>query len=71
MGFGPKAAIRKLQGYLNIHVGIINMLLMEHGLEKMNLAADRARVENPQIRERLDSTRNILECIKGSVIAQV
>jgi hypothetical protein len=51
--FGQKDVIRNLQSYLNIHVGTIDILLAEHGLEMMDLASDRAEAGQLQIRERL------------------
>lgn len=65
--FGQEDEIRKLQSYLNIHVGTINILLAEHGLEVMDLASDRAEAGQLQIRERLESSRKLIEWIKGSV----
>ena len=43
---GQTNRIRKLQGYLNIHVGIINILLAEHGLEMLNLELERAEARH-------------------------
>ncbi|CZR69291.1 uncharacterized protein PAC_19191 [Phialocephala subalpina] len=68
--YGQKDEIRKLQSYLNIHVGTINILLAEHGLEMMNIASQKAETDHTQIRERLDDTRSILSWIKGNVSAQ-
>jgi hypothetical protein len=69
-GIGQKEEIRKLQNYLNIHVGTINILLAEHGLEKMDLASDKAAADQLDIRERLDETRGIIKTIRGSLAAQ-
>ncbi|KAE8446484.1 hypothetical protein EG329_011947 [Mollisiaceae sp. DMI_Dod_QoI] len=68
--YGQKDEIRKLQGYLNIHVGTINILLAEHGLEMMNLASEKVEADHLRIRERLDDTRSIVNWIKDSVSAQ-
>jgi len=69
-GFGQKEEARKLQGYLNIHVGTINILLAEHGLEKMDLASSEAAAGQLLIRERLEDTRGIVESIRGNMNAQ-
>jgi multidrug efflux pump subunit AcrA (membrane-fusion protein) len=68
--FGKKDEVRKLQSYLSIHVGTINILLAEYGLEKIDIAADRAEMDNLRVRERLDNTRGIVEFIKDKVVGQ-
>lgn len=68
--YGQKDEVRKLQSYLNVHVGTINILLAEHGLEMMNIASEQAETEHANIRGRLDDTRTILGWIKDNVSAQ-
>ncbi|TVY87151.1 hypothetical protein LAWI1_G007091 [Lachnellula willkommii] len=68
--FGEKDEIKKLQNYLNIHVGTINILLAEHGLEMMNIASEKGELDQLHIRERLDNTKSLMQFIKDSVIAQ-
>jgi hypothetical protein len=68
--FGHKEEVQKLQGYLNIHVGTINILLAEHGLEKMDIASDKAAKDQLHIRERLEDTRSIVKSISGRMNAQ-
>lgn len=63
--------IQKLRNYLNIHVGTLNILLMEHGLEKIDVAYGKADAEGLCIRERLDNTRGMIQSIGKSVVAQV
>lgn len=69
-GLGQKDEIRKLQNYLNIHVGTINILLAEHGLEKMDLASDEAAAHQLHIQDRLEDTRSMIEKIDSSFAAQ-
>jgi hypothetical protein len=69
-GFAQKEEVRKLQGYLNVHVGTINILLAEHGLEKMDLASNEATASQLQIQQRLSDTRDIVDSIRGSLNAQ-
>lgn len=38
--FEEKDEMKKLQSYLSIHIGTINILLAEYGLERMNLASE-------------------------------
>jgi len=68
--FGEKDEIKNLQSYLNIHIGTINILLAEHGLEKMNLAFEKGELDQLHIRERLDNTRSLMQWIKDSIIKQ-
>jgi hypothetical protein len=68
--FKQKDEVYKLQGYLNVHVGTINMLLAEHGLEKMDLVSDKAAADLLQIREKLDQTCGIITQIKDGVTTQ-
>jgi hypothetical protein len=68
--FRQKDDIRKLQSYLNVHVGTINMLLAEHGLEKMDLVSNKIESNNFEVRQKLDSTQCILQIVKDGVSAQ-
>jgi hypothetical protein len=68
--FGQKDEIRRLQSYLNVHVGTINMLLAEHGLAMMNITSEKVEADRLDVRERLDSTRKVIEWIKNSVSTQ-
>jgi hypothetical protein len=68
--FGHKEEVHKLQNYLNIHVGTINILLAEHGLEKMDFASEKAAEDQLHIREQLEDTRSIVNSISGSLNAQ-
>jgi hypothetical protein len=59
--FGEKDDIRRLQTYLNVHVGTINILLMEHGLERMDIYEKRAEEDASQIRQQLDDANTALK----------
>ncbi|KAF2806515.1 uncharacterized protein BDZ99DRAFT_394265 [Mytilinidion resinicola] len=67
---GHKKEIGKLQSYLYIHIGTINMLLAEHGLERMDIISENIEADSLHVRERLDGTRSIMQYIKDSVTAQ-
>ena len=56
-GLGKKEEVVKLRGYLNAHVGSINMLLMAHGLEMLNLAADQAVEDQQGLQNRLEESQ--------------
>ncbi|OCL06463.1 hypothetical protein AOQ84DRAFT_410939 [Glonium stellatum] len=68
--FRQKDEIQKLQSYLNVHVGIINLLLAEHGLEKMDLASQKTEEDQHRVYERLENTRSHLKTIKDNCLAQ-
>ena len=69
-GFSRKEEVVKLQSYINIHIGTINILLAEHGLERLTLATDETTANRLDIRERLDETHGIIDKCSGSLIAQ-
>ncbi|OBT69918.1 hypothetical protein VE03_00433 [Pseudogymnoascus sp. 23342-1-I1] len=68
--YRQKDEIRKLQIYLNVHVGTINILLAEHGLEKMDIASERSERDHLQVRDRLEDTRKAIKQINSSAQAQ-
>ena len=68
--YGHKEEIQKLQSYLNIHIGTINLLLAEHGLEMMNIASTQASVDQVHVQERLEDTQKVIQWIKKSVSTQ-
>lgn len=68
--FGHKDAVDKLQKYLNVHLGTINLMLAEYGLESMAIATDKATMGNLHIQERLDNTRTLIEGLGSSIEGQ-
>jgi hypothetical protein len=68
--FGHKEEIKKLQNYLSLHVGVINMLLTEHGLAKMTIATEKTEVDNLHIRERLHITHTLINGIDDRLSSQ-
>jgi hypothetical protein len=67
---GGSDEIRRIQSYLSVHIGTLNMLLAEHGLETMNLAQEKTESEQLAIRERLDTTKGVLAQVRDSVTKQ-
>ncbi|KAK5652130.1 hypothetical protein OQA88_10772 [Cercophora sp. LCS_1] len=65
-----KDDIRKMQSYLSVHVGTLNMLLAEYGLETMNLAREKTQSGQLEIKDRLESTRGLLAQVQDSVTKQ-
>jgi hypothetical protein len=69
-GLGGGEEIARLQSYLTLHVGTINILLLQHGFEKMDMASDQATTDQLDIQKRLEDTRSVVEKVSGSMIAQ-
>ncbi|KAK1752197.1 hypothetical protein QBC47DRAFT_389988 [Echria macrotheca] len=65
-----KDEIRKMQSYLSVHVGTLNILLAEFGLETMNLARGQTQAEQVEIRDRLETTKAVLVQVRDSVVKQ-
>jgi hypothetical protein len=68
--FGHKVEVCKLQNYLNVHVGTINILLAEYGLEVMDLAATKADTDQQHIRERLEKSERLIRSVKDNFATQ-
>jgi hypothetical protein len=68
--FSGSDEVRRIQSYLSVHIGTLNMLLAEHGLETMNLAQEKTESEQLAIRERLDTTKGVLAQVRDSVTKQ-
>jgi hypothetical protein len=64
--FRQRDGLSDLQTYLEIHVGTINILLAEYGLEKL----DRISSNLLDIEERLEDTRAIVDGIKDNIEVQ-
>ncbi|KAL0258651.1 hypothetical protein SLS55_006148 [Diplodia seriata] len=67
---GKKEEVARLQNYLSVHVGTVNVLLAEYGLETLGTATGKAEVFQSHVRERLEGVRYILGDIEGNTIAQ-
>ena len=52
-----KEEVAQLRGYLNAHVGSLNMLLMARGLDMLGFAADQAAEEHENVQKRLSNSQ--------------
>jgi hypothetical protein len=68
--FGLNDEVHRLQTYLSVHIGTINILLAEHGFQRMNLRDKTAAVNAHLVRERLDKTNVIIDHINTNVQGQ-
>ena len=69
-GTGKKDRVAKLQSYLSIHVGTINVLLAEHNLEQLDLMGQKAELDHTTIHQRIEDARKIIDNIQENVVAQ-
>ena len=65
-----KSDIQRLQSYLNVHVGTINLLLIEYRFEKMEVANERTEDRQAQLRQQLAENRGVLDRIKCNLACQ-
>lgn len=65
-----KEEIQKLQSYLNIHIGIINMLLVEHGLEKLDFVSKQSEENQRDIQKSFENVNAIMEHIESQTKSQ-
>jgi len=68
--FREKEDIGRLQTYLNIHVGTINMRLAELGLERMAMLDKNAEANALQARAQLGNAHSLLDSIKKDLPGQ-
>jgi len=68
--FREKEDIKRLQTYLNIHVGTINMQLAELGLERMAMLDKNAEANALQARAQLGNAHSLLDSIKKDLPGQ-
>lgn len=69
--FKEKEEIQRLQTYLDIHIGTINMMLAGEGLERMNLYESKAKENALEVRESLNSAHATIDVIRNGVKGQV
>ena len=69
-GLTKKEEVAKLRAYLNAHVGSLNMLLMAHGLDMLNIAADQVAEEHEDVRKRLGESKAVVVEVQQNVQGQ-
>ena len=62
--------VQRLQAYLSVHIGSINILLAEHELEKMQLAAERTETGHLHIKKWLENTGDLLGRVQTMLVSQ-
>ena len=59
--------IKRLQTYLHTHVATINVLLLQHGLERLDLAEKTTDAFNQRVEHRLSAAQKFLTTISSNV----
>jgi len=67
---GKKDGLKRLHQYLNIHIGVINMLLLQHGFGKVEYTS-RERLANPEVIERIENSALGLQGVREDINAQM
>ncbi|KAF2131475.1 hypothetical protein P153DRAFT_374341 [Dothidotthia symphoricarpi CBS 119687] len=68
--FGQKDDIKRLQTYLNVHIGTINMLLAQYGLERIHVTSKKSEADALRIYEQVNTTQTMVIGLQQSVPAQ-
>lgn len=69
--FQEKDKVQKLQNYLNVHIGTINMQLAKHGLEMLDLVSDKVRTDQLSTPDGLEGIRATAVEIKDNCTTQL
>ncbi|KAI0890777.1 hypothetical protein F4806DRAFT_371146 [Annulohypoxylon nitens] len=65
-----KDEIQRLQTYLNVHIGTINILLVEYGLEKIQLETATTEASQLKAKQLLEDMGNLLGRMQTSLLSQ-
>ena len=68
--FKTRGEATKLREYLKQHVYIINMLLIEHGVELLAVAAEERKENQKELKSRMEGSSRQLGEVRGNVEAQ-
>lgn len=68
--FGKSDDVRRLRDYLSLHMGSINMMLMSHGLDLLQLASDKAEDNQMVLKSRLEDSHSIAVEIQARQMTQ-
>lgn len=68
--WSKKDEIQKLQSYLNIHIGTINMLLLEHGLENLDFISKQSEDNQQHMQKSLEIANAMMLNIESHTRSQ-
>ncbi|KAI1854309.1 hypothetical protein JX266_001450 [Neoarthrinium moseri] len=66
-----KDEVMKFRSYLSVHIGTINVMLAEHGFEKMDFIANETAATRDMIKESLDEARHTSSRLHQSLLSQI
>lgn len=61
----------RLRHYLNLHIGTINTLMLQNGLERLDVASEQSERNQEETKDRIETCIRELKEVKGNVEAQV
>ncbi|KAF2138449.1 uncharacterized protein K452DRAFT_276837 [Aplosporella prunicola CBS 121167] len=67
---GKKEEVAKLQAYLSVHLGTINVLLSEYELEALGALSQKTEGFHMHVRATLDGVRKVVDITAGNINAQ-
>ena len=68
---GKKDEANRLRHYLNLHIGTINMLMLQNGLERLDVASEQSGRNQEETKDMIESCSRELRAVKGNVEAEV
>ena len=68
---GKRDEANRLRNYLNLHIGTINMLILQNGLEKLDVASEQSKQNQEETKNGIEDCSRELREVKGNVEAQV
>lgn len=69
-GFKGNDEASRLRSYLNIHIGTINMLLVQQSLVMLDVSSDQTEKNQEELRDRIEGSSRELREVNGNVEAQ-
>lgn len=69
-GLGKQDEVGKLRSYLNIHIGIINIQLIQYGFEKVDMALEERAADHQALKNSMDESVRKVKDVRGDIQAQ-
>ena len=68
---GRKEEAHRLRSYLNVHIGTINILMLQNGLERLDVASEQSKNNQEETKNGIEGCSTELKEMKGNVEAQI
>ena len=69
-GLGKNDEVGRLRSYLDIHIGVINMQLIQCGFEKADIASEERAADQQALKNSMDESVREVKGVRGSIQAQ-